>query len=433
MGSNSTFIERFAHSRAPQIAVGLVLALFVGVAWWRFSDASVLEEMSVKRRAGLVTILRGGETIEVGDSTSLKARDVVQTDKSGEAIVRLDGDRLLTLAPLSKIRIRDSRGVESQGGSLLAETSDPVTVTFGGARLTAHTATFRIDRGVSAARVGTYDGRVAVSAPGEERLVIGRLFQAAPSVNFMPQAAVPYDFDSSDPWDRQYLEDVMALQEELDQLSAGLETQIERERPGLDFFAALEKGADLSFMKPYLKRDPINLLVGFTIASHDDGPLATSFRRAFSLYDDGAEWAVAAAIMGVKLEPVIADLEDIATVAVFAASGGADSFTAAAGALAEAGRVPGPGVNPLPTAPPPGTNPPPTAPPPPPSETPDPPKECQNFVECAGEDITDPLDPSPTPTPAPSEDPEDEDEDDGPLNILGNGGKKVSDAVGAGL
>lgn len=424
-------IERIAHSRAPQIAVGLVLVLFVGVAWWRFSDASVLAEMTVKRRAGVVTVLRGGETIEVGDSTSLKPRDVVQTDPSGEAVVRLEGARLLTLAPGSKIRVRDARGVESQGGSVLASAGDALTVTFGSGRATANEATFRVDRGVSAARVGTYDGRVTLGAPGKERLVVGPLFQASPSVNFMPQAPVPYDFAATDPWDRLHLEDVIALQEELDQLSGGLEAQIGRERPGLDYFAALENGADVSFMRPYLGRDPINLLVGFTIATHDDARLGAAFRRAFSLYDRGAEWAVAAAIMDVKLEAVLGDLEDIATVAVVAASGGDDSFTAAAAALADAGGLSGqtgPG-DPVPTAPPRGTNPPPTKPPPPPSDNPDPPEECESFSECTINDVTDPLQPSPTPTPGPTDDPE----DDGPLNILGGGGKTVTDVVGGGL
>jgi hypothetical protein len=422
MGSKSTVIERIAHSRAPQIAVGLVLVLFVGVAWWRFSDASELAEMTVKRRGpGLVTVLRAGDVIEVGDSTSLKPRDVVQTHSDGEAVVRLEGNRLLSLAPDSKIRIRDARSVESQGGKLLAETSDALVVTFGGARASTSAATFRVDRGVSAARVASYDGRVTLSAPGEERLVVGTFFQASPSVNFMPQVATPYDFDSADPWDRLHLEDVMAFQEELDQLSAGLETQIDRQRPGLDYFGALEKGADVSFMRPYLKRDPINLLVGFRIAAHDDQPLPAAFRRAFALYDRGAEWAMAAAIMQVEPEAVIADLEDIAAVAVAAASGGNGSFTAAAAALADSGGVPAPGENPAPTAPPRGTNPPPTQPPPPPpSATPDPPDECENFGECTINDVADELDPSSTPSPQPTDDPEDEDE--GPLNILNQGG-----------
>ena len=419
MGSNSTIIERFAHTRAPQIAVGLVLVLFVGVAWWRFSDASELAEMTVKRRAGAVTVLRAGETIEVDDSTSLEPRDVVQTHSSGEAVVRLEGNRLLTLAPDSKIRIRDERGVESQGGSVLATTSDPVVVAFGGARATTSRGAFRIDRGVSAARVGSYEGRVTLSAPGEERLVVGPLYQAAPSVNFMPKTAVPYDFDATDPWDRLHLEEVIALQEELDQLSAGLEAQIGRERPGLDYFSALEKNADVSFMKPYMKRDPINLLVGFTIAAHDDGPLASSFRRAFSLYDQGAEWAVAGAIMGIDLELVVADLEDIANVAVAAASGGNDSFTAAQAALANSGQPPGPG-DPPPTGPPPSDAPP-TEPPPtkPPTEDPDPPDECPDFGSCTIQDVTEPLDPSPSPTPKPTDDPG---EDEGPLDILSGGG-----------
>lgn len=422
MGSNSTLIERIAHSRAPQIAVGLVLVLFVGVAWWRFSDASELAEMSVKRRAGSVTVLRGGETIEVGDSTSLKPRDVVQTHSSGQAVVRLEGNRLLTLAPDTKIRIRDERGVESQGGSLLAETTEPLAVTFGAGRAATSDATFRVDRGVSAARVASYEGRVTLSAPGEEGLTLASLFQAAPSANFMPQTPTPYDFDASDPWDRLHLDQVIALQEELDQLSAGLETHIGRERPGLDFFSALESNADVSFLRPYLKRDPLNLLIAFNIAVHDDAPLAGSFRRAFSLYDRGAEWAVAAAIMGVKLEAVIADLEDIATVAVRAASGGDDSFTAAAAALADAGKAPpGPGPGELPTGAPPPTNAPPTQPPPTqkPTDKPTPPDECESFGECTIQDVAEEIGPSPTPSPEPTEDPEDE----GPLNILNGGGK----------
>lgn len=415
-------IERIAHSRAPQIAVGLVLVLFVGVAWWRFSDASELAEMTVKRRAGLVTVLRAGEVIEVDDSTSLEPRDIVQTHPSGQAVVRLEGNRLLTLAPDSKIRIRDERGVESQGGSLLADASDGLVVVFGDARATTSGATFRVDRGVSAARVGSYDGRVTISAPGEERLVVGRLFQASPSVNFMPQSPVPYDFNSADPWDRQYLEDVMGAQEQLDQLSAGLEGLIGRERPGLDYFAAFEKGADVSFMRSYMRRDPLNLLVAFTIARHDDGALASSFRRAFTLYDRGAEWSVAASIMGVKLEPVISDLEDIATVAVEAASGGDDSFTVAAAALADAGGGTGdPGTDPVPTGAPPPTAPPTQPPTEKPTEKPEPPDECPDWQTCTIDDVTEPLRPSSTPTPEPTDDPEDEDEDDGPLNVL-NGG-----------
>ncbi|MDQ3953013.1 MAG: hypothetical protein M3279_08640 [Actinomycetota bacterium] len=412
-------IERIAHSRTPQIAVGLVLVLFVGVAWWRFSDASELAEMTVKRRAGLVTVLRAGEAIEVGDSVSLKPRDVVQTHSSGEAIIRLEGGRLLSLAHESKIRVKDFRTVESQGGSLLVDAGDPLVVTIGGIRVTTPQAAFRIDRGVSVARVGSYDGRVAVSAPGEERLMVPALFEAAAPVNgALPQSPRPYDFDYDDPWDRLHLEDVLALQEQLDQLSGGLEAQIGRERPGLDYFAALEEDANVSFLRPYLKRDPINLLVGFTIARQDDRPLKAAFRQAFSLYDRGAEWAVAAAIMDVKLQAVIVALEDIATVAVVAASGGEDSFTAAAAQLTDSPGTeppPGGGGNPPPPAP---TDAPPTDKPPKPSDKPTPPSECQNFAECTAQDVADELNPDPTPTPKPK--PTD-DPDDGPLNIL-NGG-----------
>lgn len=421
MGSNSTVVERFARSRAPQVAVGLVIVLFVGVAWWPFSDASELEEMTVKRRGGAVVVLRGGETIEVKDETSLKPRDVVQTQSSGEAVVRLQGSRLLTLAPDSKILVRDHRSVESQTGSVLASTDDPLDLTFGSVEASTSGATFRFDRGVSAGRVATYKGAVTLSAPGQERLPVRRLFQADPTLNTVPASAAPYDVDGADPWDRLHLQDVISLQEELDQLAAGLSAQVGNERPGRDYFSALAGGKDVSFLRPHLRRAPINLLVGFTIALHDGKrPLARSFGAAFSLYDRGAQWGVAAAIMRVKLSKVLADLEDIASVAVVAGAGGQESFTAAAGAQSATGEIPAPprGGGPAPTGNP--TAPPATGDPtaPPPTQTPKPPSECQNFGQCTIQDLQEGVQGSPSPTPKPTDDPEDE----GPLDVLGNGG-----------
>jgi hypothetical protein len=423
MGSKSALIVRVGGTPGPRIAVGLVLALFAGVACWPFSDDAALEEMTVKRREGRVVIVRAGETIEVEDETSLQPRDVVHAQSSGEALVRLEGSRLLTLGSESKIQIKDARTVESQSGSVLADTEDPLEVVFGAVR--AHTAdgTVRVDRGVSAARIASYRGDVTVSAPGEERLQIGSLHEAAPSVNAVPAAAVPYDMDATDEWDRIYLKDVVALQEELDQLAAGLRAQIGNQRPGLDYFSALAGDEDVSFLQPYMGRTPINLLVGFTIASHDDRPLGAAFRQAFSLYERGAKWAVAAAIMDVKLNAVVADLEDIATVAVASGSGGEESFTALAAAEISGGDLTGPPgeTDPIPGDP---TAPPPTGNPtnPPPSEKPNPPEECQNSVDCIRQDIEDEVQPSPSPTPKPTDDPEDE----GPLQIL-NGGTGLVD------
>ncbi|MDQ3982870.1 MAG: hypothetical protein M3271_09360, partial [Actinomycetota bacterium] len=326
-------MARVGGTPGPRIAVGLVLALFAGVACWPFSEDSALAEMTVKRREGRVVIVRAGETIEVEDETSLQPRDVVHAQSSGEALVRLEGSRLLTLGSASKIRIKDARTVESQSGSVLADTEDAIEVTFGTVTARASRGTLRVDRGVSAARIASYRGDVTVSAPGKERLHVGSLYEATPSMTVMPAAPVPYDMDESDPWDRIYLEEVVALQEELDQLSAGLRAQIGNQRPGLDYFGALAGDADVSFMRPYLRRTPTNLLVAFTIARHDDRPLGAAFKQAFSLYERGAKWAVAAAIMDVKLNAVVADLEDIATVAVASGSGGDESFTALAASV----------------------------------------------------------------------------------------------------
>ena len=425
MGSKTTLISRAAASRSPKLAVGLVLAIFAGTACWPFSDDSALAEMTVKRSKGSVVIIRGDETIEVEDETSLEPRDVVQTESSGEALVRLEGERLLTLASNSKIRVKDPRTVESQTGSLLADTKEPISVFFGSVTASSSNGTMRVDRGVSTARIASYRGTVTVGAPGEERLKLSPLYQAAPSANLVPSSAAPYHLDVTDAWDRAHLEDVVELHEELDQLAGGLRTTIGKQRPGLGYFGALAGGGDVGFLQPYLRRSPVNLLVGFTIASHDGNrPLAASFKEAFSLYERGAKWAVAAAIMDVKLSSVLADLEDIATVAVASSSDG-ESFTLASAVLSEAGEVPAPGdpVDPVPPTTNPTDGPRPTEPPTP-TDPSDPPDECPNFQQCTVEDFVDDVAGDPTPTPKPTDPPDDPPDDppeDGPLDILKGG------------
>ncbi|HEV2756613.1 MAG TPA: hypothetical protein VG318_12660 [Actinomycetota bacterium] len=425
MGSKTTLISRAAATRSSKVAVGLVLALFAGAAWWPFSGASELAEMTVQRREGRVTIVRGNETIEVEDETSLKPRDVVQTESSGEALVRLEGDRLLTLASNSKIRVKDASSVESQSGSVLADAGDGIEVQFSSFTASSPNGTIRIDRGVSATRVASYRGTVTLGAPGEERLQVRSLFEAVPSANAVPAAPVPYDLDAGDPWDRRYLDHVVDLQEELDQLTGGLRTSIGNQRAGLGYFSTLAGGADVGFLRPYLRRPTVNLLVGFTIASHDtDRSLPASFREAFSLYKRGAKWAVAAAIMDVKLNAVVADLEDIATVAVASSSSG-ESFTLASATLSEAGEVPpapgepGPG-DPLPPTSPPTGGVDPTQPPKPTDQPP--PSECPSYAQCTINEAVSGVSPSSSPTPQPTDPPDDPPDDEDPLDIFGKPG-----------
>lgn len=423
MGSKTALISRAAATRSSKVAVGLVLALFAATAYWPFSDDSALAEMTVQRHDGRVVILRGAETIEVEDETSLKPRDVVQTQSSGEALVRLEGDRLLTLAANSKIRINDARSVESQSGSILADAGDGIEVEFSSFTASSSSGTIRIDRGMSATRVASYRGAVTVGAPGEERLQVRSLFEAVPSANAVPAAPAPYDIDAGDPWDRQYLEHVVDLQEELDQLAGGLRALSGSQEPGLGYFSTLAGGRDVGFMRPYMKRSAVNLLVGFTIASNDsDRSLAAAFREAFSLYERGAKWGVAAAIMDVKLNAVVADLEDIATVAVASSSSG-ESFTLASATLSEAGEAPLPPAEPAPGDPVPPTSVPTDGggtQPPKPTDQP-PPSECPSYAQCTVNEVVSGVSPSSSPTPKPTDPPDDPPDDKDPLNILGNG------------
>ncbi len=388
-----------------KLSLALAVATLAGTACWPFSDDAALAEMTVRRREGKVQVIRAGEIIEVKDVFTLEPRDVVETGNGSLADLRLEGTRRLVMTSETNLRIKDSTAVEARTGSVLAETEDPLEAAFGNVVVQSSDAVMRIDQGIVTARAGVYRGRVALSAPGEDTLEIGPLYEAGVTANDLPRAPRPYRLEESDPWDRQWLEDVVELEEELTQLTQGLKSQLGGSKPTLAYFRELADGDDVGFMKRYLSKSPTALLVAFVIASHTDMPLEKAFRRAFSLFEAGAKWGVVAKILGADFNFLIADLEDIVlgTTAVAGGSGGRAAFTVAAAEAAEAptaGAVSAPGPR----------QPPPDADGPPDERSPkdddkkkpkEPADECSDVVECAEEDIKDKLQPSPTPTPTP--------------------------------
>ena len=311
--------------------LAIVLAFFVLVGNACFSGGDELGDMMVRAIAGQVEIHRGNEVIEVDGDESLEPQDVVVTRRGGLARVNLENDRAVMLQRGSRVRIRSVSTVEGQKGSLLAiAKSSSMNVSFDGVRSTLSDAIFRLDRGFGSSRAASYAGTVDLEAPGQSPLSLNALFEVNVASGDLPDMTRPYALDEHDAWDADYLEAVVDLTQELDLLAEGFSRQLGGSRPGVGYFSSLVGRSDLGFMRSYLSRSPAELLVAFSIATNDaHRPLHDSFKKAFSLRDQGARWGVAATILDVRTNPLVAQLERliIGTGVAVADGGGPADFT----------------------------------------------------------------------------------------------------------
>ncbi|MFP5351268.1 MAG: hypothetical protein ACLGIB_01725 [Actinomycetota bacterium] len=393
-----------------KLTIFLACALVGGLAC---ADESALKDMELSVLKGVVNVIRDGETIPVESTIGLEPGDVVETKQGTIAKFALDGgpdERRGELQGSTKIMIRSATSIEAEEGQLLLAVQQPTTVVVDS--VTARTAggTFRIDRGFGSDRAGVYSGSLDLDAPGQPRLRLDTLFQATMVAGDLPSQGRPYRLDESDAWDQRVLGEVVDLEQQLEVLARGLTPQLRGQRPNLDYFEALIGGGNVSFMRGYLQRKPVDLLIGFTIARNASLELEKAFRWGFRLYDQGARWGVAAKIMEVEPRPVVAQLERlILGTGVVAADGSGQpaDFSVAAAAASETGGsttvASTDGSDPTTTG---GGNDPgsgddgggddkpnekPT-----PEESPD---ECSNSTECTVNDI---LGQRPSPSPSPS-------------------------------
>ncbi|HEX2240210.1 MAG TPA: hypothetical protein VHJ82_03595, partial [Actinomycetota bacterium] len=376
------------------LPIPIVLLLLGLAACGPFGGDEPLQTMEVEAISGEVEIVRGAEVIAVEEVAALEIDDRIRTGRASGAELRLEGERFAELGELSEARILDSQTLEATRGNLLARPEgDQLHVQFGQVAASATNAVFRIDQGFGAARAATYDGTAMLAAPGE-RLRITRLFQASIAANDLPGAGSPYSLSLKDPWDIRYLDDIVTLQRDLENLGQGLAGQLRRaQRPGLRYFRALAD-QNVSFMRDELDRPTPDLLIGFAVADNAPGPLPGTFERTFNLFDsfEGAgQWGVVAGIVRAEPRPVLAQLTDIieaSNIVATTGSGGEAVFTVAAAEEADTGvepRRPGNGGNPPPEDP----------------EDPEEPKPTPTPTEC---ELTDPecnigkVFPSPSPT-----------------------------------
>lgn len=374
-------------------------SVFAATACWPFSDDDALGEMRIRRVKGSVTVVRDGEVHEVSDEFALEVGDLVEAE-AALATLRLVGGRRADLKGSPKIEIADDHSIDVKGqAQLLAHADESFKVRFGEVTASGSEALFRVDLGFGSSRVASYEGSVELTAPGHGRLPVDALFQATVAANELPPEPQPIRVSQRDPWDTTYLGEVVELDGELRDLAAGLRRQIGRQTPDLAYFRALAGGTDVRFVRSYLNRPAPDLLIGFTVADTAPGRgLRGAFIRTFRLYDDSAgHWGVVATIMNARPGPLVAQLDAILGPVAAGGAGGGDVFTVAAAQAAQddGAFAPGPPAGPpggggQPTTRP--TNRPPTSP----SPTP---KQCDDYVECAENDVREKIFPSPSPSP----------------------------------
>ncbi|MGI8774526.1 MAG: hypothetical protein ACR2KQ_05870 [Actinomycetota bacterium] len=389
-----------------KLAILLTFALVGATSAYLVSTRSdAIPEMSLQRLDGPVLIVRDEQRIQVEDTETIRPGDVIYTSETGRARLRLTGSRLGWLLPQAELAITDESSLALLRGSLRARSEEDMSVVFDGITASTDAAHLRIDQGFGSARASSYSGEVHLAKPGQPRLTLNSLFEAPIAAGDLPGSTRPYRLNDDDEWDDQVLQEEIALDYDLSLFGDGLRSQLGASRPTVGYFSELA-GKRVGFMRPYLKRNTVELLIGFSVAENaKDGGLKSAFKRALRLRKDGGRWGVVASILRSPHKQLLADLESI-VVGTGAGNrdGGEPEFTLAAATEATGGTS-GPT-----TTTPPGTG---TAPADPGGSDKKPsgkggddpePKDCSSNQdpECIAKEIEDTLgggDPSPSPSP----------------------------------
>lgn len=329
-----------------RLAILIAFAVVAGaVVYFAAQERGPIGEMRVQALAGSITLQRDGVNQTVSDEIAIEPGDTIRTSSDGLAKLRLNDDRLAWLSRGTRVGIVGTDSLDIQSGRLLGHARDALHVEFDGVTALANDSTFRIDQGVGSSRAAAYRGGIELAAPGQPRLFLSSLFEAAISAGRLPRDTRPLQIQESD-WDLDsvprdevpalgYLEEILELDQTLTQRGNGLETQLGNERPRLPYFRDLA-GRKVGFMRPMLKRPVKDLLIGFTIAKNSSGSLKKDVRRTFRLRDEGGIWGVVAAIQEAKPKVLISELGSLIVAATRVGGGagsgvGEASFTLAAG------------------------------------------------------------------------------------------------------
>ena len=335
-----TRMNLLADKRA--LAVVAAVGLLASVLVWALSRGEGLGEMRVRAEGGTVEIERDGELIRVGDQTAVESGDILTTAKGAYATLRLERDRLIHLGPQASVEILGGSALASQNGTLVAEARDPLRVAMGDTVARGRDTDFRVDRELGTTRAAVYDGRLDLTAPGSPVLQLTALWQTTVTADRL-YGQEPYELREDDHFDKEFLDSLVELDQELANLKQGFAPLVSGSAPDLAFFASLAD-QKVDFLRRYMnnvsgKRPgyTVDLMIGLKLADVAKGSLDETFRRGFGYYRQGATWGVAGGLLGLDRDedwkPAVNQLQVAMLGSSGVAGGGGDDtdFTLAGG------------------------------------------------------------------------------------------------------
>lgn len=337
-----------AVARRPR-ALGALLALAL-IAAGCSAGRGDAKPMQIKVLRGSVQLLRGDFKETIRSDAGVRAGDRLVQSKDGIAELRLASGRLFEIAA-ADVRVPSQTEVTINRGDLLATITAPAKVGGEGIEVTSKKGVFRIDRSLST-RVGVYTGAVRLRSNAQS-LDISRLRQAIVAGSVVPRAPKPLRIESSDAWDRRFLQEALDLDVRLTNFGRGLEAQL-GDGGGPAFFARIMPGSELGFLGPHLGSRRSDLLIGLAVsaeaAKSESSSLADVFNRAFGLWIEGATWGLIAYEFGVGQPSIFSILLDAVRRAGIRIGGG--PAVARSSPTPRPTPAPGPAPSPKPTPPP---------------------------------------------------------------------------------
>lgn len=199
-------------------AVALAAATLSGCNLGSVRDEEV--SLSAVRDAVVVS---GGAERPAADGASLRKGDRVRTGPSGSAtlVVR---DRRVVLAPATEVVVPDGATVDLARGAVLVDRrrGPGITVTAGDTTVDEiGTGALRVERRLTVL-VAALSARSRVRTATGQRLAVDRLHQVAVAGRALPREAVPLQL-RHDAWERSVVADLVADDERLNALAAGLD------------------------------------------------------------------------------------------------------------------------------------------------------------------------------------------------------------------
>jgi hypothetical protein len=298
------------------LAVGLALAALAPAGCSDGGPGSGEARLEVDGQA-IVSRHDGGKDV-VDGKTDLHRGDRVELTKGTGRMAMRDGVRMELRSGLgdaadSLVLMGTTPVLEA--GDLLVAAPDQMKVSAAGTTLVIEKGAARISRALGLG-VAAYDGIVHLDSAGIERDVSALREMQVPAIGRPPHAGRPFDYKSTDPWDRQFLGDAIAFGEHLQRLADGYTNNLnpgEGRTPG--FFRLVLPGLD---DEPQfgdkvgvdIDRQPGETLIGAAIADLGHrGEFADRWASVFEFRDAGAAWGLVALDQAVSDDPLLGSIE----------------------------------------------------------------------------------------------------------------------------